>query len=91
MLLLLMLMSLQACSFHVYKHCLTYSIYTLATDQRLLKTMLALHFASIVCKIELFIVYLQGSFDLVKSFVTRRPEHGGFLVIITLSMVDVVF
>ena len=53
--------------------------------------MLALHFASIVCKIELFIVYLQGSFDLVKSFVTRRPEHGGFLVIITLSMVDVVF
>ena len=47
------------------------------------KTMLALQFALIVCRIELFFVYLQGSFDLVKSFVTRRPEHGGFLVIIT--------
>lgn len=30
--------------------------------------------------------YFQGSFDLVKSFVTRRNEHGGFLVNISFEL-----
>ena len=46
------------------------------------------------CKNKNLWCYFQGSFDLVKSFVTRRNEHGGFLVIISKLAhinIDVVF